>query len=171
MYIAKTLMFVLMTAFVLTATDAAAKDTVYRWVDDKGVVHFGDQPAATGDVEVVEGLPRETASSEANAAAEDSAIFPVQEEKSRLQQQRETRMERNLEAREKADAIAAGCAQRRKIVSQLEPPTRVMVRGESGEVYRLDDNERLKALDEAKAYIAKNCNNQILNPANITRQL
>jgi hypothetical protein len=33
-----------------------------------------------------------------------------------------------------------------------------MVEYEDGTVVRLDDNERLKTLDEAKAYIAENCN-------------
>lgn len=163
MYIAKSLMIVFVTAFMLTATDAMAKDTVYRWVDDKGIVHFGDRPDMADDAEVVEGLPTEPTNnqsgSQSGSQSQSAPIFPVQEEKTRIQLDRERRMEYRKEAQAKADEVAAACTQRRQIVTQLEPSTRVMVRGEDGEVYRLDDNERLKALDEAKAYIANSCNN------------
>ena len=53
--------------------------------------------------------------------------------------------------------IAAGCEQRYQLVSQLEPSTRVIVEYEDGTVGRLDDNERLEMLNEAKAYIAEKC--------------
>ena len=49
------------------------------------------------------------------------------------------------------------CAQRRTLVSQLEPSSRVMVKMEDGTVTRLDDNIRLETLNEAKTYIANNC--------------
>ncbi len=34
-----------------------------------------------------------------------------------------------------------------------------MVKAEDGTVTRMDDNVRLETLNEAKTYIAKNCNN------------
>jgi len=151
-------MAVLAAAITMAATDATAKDEVYRWVDDKGVVHFGDRPPEKTDAEAI-GL-RESDSTgvqpSTNPAASADAIID-ETEPSFAQQQREARAERRKEAAENQAAIDAGCQQRREIVAQLEPSTRVMVRGEDGEVFRLDDNERLKALDEAKAYIAEKC--------------
>jgi hypothetical protein len=159
MQIAKNLMIVFVAAFVLMATDAIAEDTVYRWVDDQGVVHFGDRPNDAANAEKLEIQSTETTSPAPGSDVERDDIYAQPEGPSRAQQQREARAESRAEAAVLADAIAAGCDQRRQIVSQLEPSTRVMVRGEDGEVYRLDDNERLKALDEAKAYIAEKCDN------------
>jgi len=157
MQIAKNVMTVLVATFVLMATDAFAEDTVYRWVDDKGVVHFGDRPADAANAEKIEIQSTEpTTPAPASDVAKDN-IYAPPEGPSRAQQQRDARAESRKEAAILADAIAAGCAQRRQIVAQLEPSTRVIVRGEDGEVYRLDNNERLKSLNEAKAYIAENC--------------
>lgn len=149
---------VLIAAFVLTAPDAIAEDTVYRWVDDKGVVHFGDQPAAAANAEEITVQTSEAKITPAGSDVERDAIYAPPSEPSAAQQKREQRAESRKEAALQADAINAGCAQRRTMVAQLEPSTRVMVRGEDGEMYRLDDNERMKALNEAKAYIAEKCN-------------
>ena len=152
------LVAIFLAAFVLTAPDAIAKDSVYRWVDDKGVVHFGDQPADAANAEKVDINPGEAESAPAASDVERDAIYAQPSEPSAAQQQRDERAKNRQEAAELKDAVDAGCKQRREIVAQLEPSTRVIVRGEDGEVYRLDDNERLKALDEAKAYIAVKCN-------------
>lgn len=152
------LVTVFIAAFVLTAPDAIAKDSVYRWVDDKGIVHFGNQPGDAANAEKIDIDPGEVKSTSPVSDLERDAIYTQPSETSQAQQQREERAEARKEAAVLADAIDAGCKQRRKIVAQLEPSTRVMVKGEDGEIYRMDDNERLKALDEAKAYIAEKCN-------------
>lgn len=157
MRIAKILITVFIVAFVSMASDANAKDTVYRWVDDKGVVHFGDRPANAANAEEIEIQTREAKIIPPASDVERDAIYAQPSEPSRAQQQRDERAKNRQEAAELAQAIAAGCTQRRQIVAQLEPSTRVMVKGEDGEVYRMDDNERLKALAEAKAYIAEKC--------------
>jgi len=147
---------VLMTALMITATDAKAKDNVYRWVDEQGNVHFSDQPPEKISAEIVELQPGTAISSQ---AAEEPVSDAAAEQPSRAQQQRDERAEKRKENDERQAALAAGCAQRYELVSQLEPSTRVMVRDvETGEVTRMDDNERLKTLGEAKAYIAENCN-------------
>jgi hypothetical protein len=146
----------LMTALMMTATDARAADNVYRWVDDQGNVHFSDQPPEKVNAEVVELQPGPAISSQ---SAEEPASVADAEQPSRAQQQRDERAEKRKENDERQAALAAGCAQRFKLESQLEPSTRVMVKDvETGEVTRMDDNERLKVLGEAKAYIAENCN-------------
>ena len=154
----KILMTVFIPAFVLMASDAIAKDSVYRWVDDKGVVHFSNRPADAANAEKIDIQTSEVKSTAPVSDVERDAIYAQPSEPSQAQQQRDERAKNRQEAAELAEAVAAGCDQRRQIVAQLEPSTRVMVRGEDGEVYRLDDNERLKALDEAKAYIAEKCN-------------
>ena len=146
----------LMAALMITATDARAADNVYRWVDDQGNVHFSDQPPEKVNAEVVECQPGPAISSQ---DAEEPALKADAEQPSRAQQQRDERAEKRKENEERQAALAAGCAQRYELRSQLEPSTRVMVKDiETGEVTRMDDNERLKVLGEAKAYIAENCN-------------
>jgi len=110
MQIAKNVMTVLVATFVLMATDAFAEDTVYREIQSTEPT----TPAPASDV------------------AKDN-IYAPPEGPSRAQQQRDARAESRKEAAILADAIAAGCAQRRQIVAQLEPSTRVIVRGEDGE--------------------------------------
>ena len=146
----------LMAALMITATDARAADNVYRWVDENGNVHFSDQPPEKVRAEVVELQPEPAISSR---AAEQPASDAAAEQPSRAQQQRDERAATRKENDERQAALAAGCAQRYELRSQLEPSTRVMVKDvETGEVTRMDDNERLKVLGEAKAYIAENCN-------------
>lgn len=157
MNMAKSLMTVFMVACVLTGTDAMAKDTVYRWVDDQGVVHFGDRPANSENAEKIELQTRKAEITQPVSDVERDAIYAQPAAPSRAQLQRDERAKSRQEAAILADAVAAGCKQRRQIVAQLEPSTRVMVKGEDGEVYRMDDDERLKTLDEVKAYIAQKC--------------
>jgi len=146
---------VLLTALVLTAADATASDNVYRWVDEQGNVHFSDQQPGKTKAEVVDIQPGPAISSQPVA---ETAPVTTDAQPSRAQQQRDERETRRKENAERQQALAAGCAQRHQLVSQLEPSTRVMVRDiETGEVIRMDDNERLKTLGEAKAYIAENC--------------
>jgi len=156
MRIATILMAIFISILVLSATDAIAEDQIYRWVDENGVVHFGDRPGGQAGVEKID-IPESQINSTqptSVAAATDTSQPP-----SRAQQQRDERAEKRKETAEKKQAIAAGCEQRRQLVAQLEPSTRVMVRLEDGTVTRLDDNKRLETLGEAKAYIAENCDN------------
>ena len=156
MRIATILMAIFISILVLSATDAIAKDEIYRWVDENGVVHFGDRPGGQAGVEKIDIPESQINSTQPTSAA---AATDTSQPPSRAQQQRDERAEKRKEAAEKKQAIAAGCEQRRQLVAQLEPSTRVMVRLEDGTVTRMDDNKRLETLGEAKAYIAKNCDN------------
>jgi len=158
MFIAKSLMTVFIAAFALTVMDAIAKDVVYRWVDDKGVVHFGDQPAESANAEVVDIQSATTVNTQPANDAENASPYQQPSEPSRAQQQRDERAKNHQKAAELKEEIAANCERNRMIVSRLEPTPRVIVTGENGEVYRLDDAKRLKTLNEAKSYIAENCN-------------
>ena len=154
MRIATILMTIIISILVLSATDAIADDEIYRWVDENGVVHFGNRPDGQAGVEKVD-IPESRVNN--NQAAAASASGDTSQQPSYAQQRRDERAKIHKEAAEKEQAIAAGCEQRRQLVAQLEPSTRVMVRLEDGTVTRLDDNERLETLAEAKAYIAENC--------------
>ena len=147
-------MAVLIVVLVLSATNAVAKNEVYRWVDENGVVHFGDRPDGQTNAEQVD-IQKSPISSTLSSPPPVSTN--TIQEPSYADQLRDERAEKRREAAERQQAIAQGCAQRRQLVAQLEPSPRVMVQLEDGTVTRLDDNERLETLDEAKAYIAEKC--------------
>ena len=132
------------------APQSAAQEEVYRWVDDKGVVHFGDRPPQQADVEKISIPDTQTQPAANQEAAQDT-------QPNLAQQLREERAEARKEREANAEVAAKSCAKAREIVSQLEPMTRVMVTHEDGTVTRMDDNDRLEKLDEAKAVVAENC--------------
>lgn len=154
-----TIMFaVLIATLANPATEASAADEIYRWVDENGVVHFGDRPPANATAEILSIQPS-TSSDTATAPDSDSADpgTPAEPQPSAAQQKRAERAGKRAELEANEKIIAEACAQRRTIVSQLEPSTRVMVQMEDGTVERMDDNVRLETLNEAKTYIADNC--------------
>ncbi len=157
MWIVKSLMAVFVATFALAVTDAIAKDAVYRWVDDNGVVHFSDQRAASADAEKVDIKPSRTTKTQSASGSESASIYQKLPEPSRAQKQRDEFAARRKKDAEQKAKIDAACVQRRQIINRLEPRTMVLVKDDSGKVRRLDDGERLKVLGEAKSFIAENC--------------
>ncbi len=144
---------ILFAIFVLAATDAGAKDEVYRWVDENGVVHFDQLPGENKEAVQVDS---QSSVGDKQPPAPASPYQPS--EPSLAQQQREERAAKRQEAAEMNAAIAKECEIAQQRVAALEPSPRVMVQNEDGSVSRLDDNKRLELLEEAKAYIIKHCN-------------
>jgi hypothetical protein len=140
--------------------NALAGGEVYRWVDENGVVHFGDQPDAAANAEVIEIKKSPTGPGQAPAAATAEAGSNADDAKSSYAQTlREERAAKRKEAAAQQKTIDDNCRRSREVVSQLEPSPRVNVTHEDGSVTRMDDNERLRVLNEAKAYISENCEN------------
>ena len=160
MRIAAISMVLALGAGMFAVTDALAEGEVYRWVDENGVVHFGDQPEAAANAEVVQIQPGPAGSSQpssaktAGAGSDQDGANP-----SYAQTLRDERAAKRKEAAEQQKFVAGNCERSREVVAQLEPSPRVNVTHEDGSVTRMDDNDRLRVLNEAKAYIAENCEN------------
>jgi hypothetical protein len=160
MRIATTFIAILTGIFLFFAAEAMAGEPVYRWVDENGIVHFGDRPDGHKDAEIVdiqEDSSGVNQSSSSNLSAEAEAQADP-DQPTYAQQLRDDRAKSRKEREENRQITAEACEQRQQLVAQLEPSTRVIVEYEDGTVARLDDNERLKNLNEAKTYIAENCN-------------
>ena len=157
MRIAKIFITVLMTVLVLSGTDSIAQEEIYRWVDENGVIHFGNQPGNQADAERVEiqKAPENNSPSFSDPVSADTGL----PQPSYAQQQRDERAERHRETLERSKKTAHTCDQARLVVAKLEPMPRVLVTYPDGTTKRMDDNERLEKLAEAKEYIAKNCDN------------
>jgi hypothetical protein len=150
----------LLATAVLLATDAGAEDEIYRWVDANGVIHFGDQPpgnVAAEQIIILQEKPDAATSTSGSGLELEKAEQALEEESSYAQQRRDDRAKKRQEAAEEQHILTEACAQRKALVSQLEPSPRVIVENEDGSIVRMDDNERLELLSEAKTFIAANC--------------
>ena len=152
-----------MTVFIivilaLSATHAVAKEEVYRWVDENGVVHYGNMPDGHANAELIK-IHKNPNSHIIPLSQPESTDTSQQQdpEPSYAQQQRDERAKKHKEAVEKKAFLAAACEQQHLVVTTLEPMTRVLVHREDGTVVRMDDNDRLEKLHTAKTYIAENC--------------
>jgi hypothetical protein len=149
---------VLLATLIFSVTDAVAETEVYRWVDEDGVVHFGDNAEGQKGAEKVEIRAEGNNGLGTNPAP--GLTDPGQQtepQPSLAQQRREERAAKHREAADRQKATDAGCAQARQRVASLEPTPRVLVQHEDGSVDRLDDNKRLELLADAKTFIAENC--------------
>ena len=148
-------MIIFIGTFTVWASQSAAQEEIYRWVDDKGVVHFGDRPPQQADVEKISIPESQIQPSEGSDPVDQEASQSPQP--NLAQQLREERAEARKKREANAEVTVESCAKARELVSQLEPSTRVIVEYEDGTVTRLDDNERLDTLGKAKTFIAENC--------------
>ena len=156
--IANMMTAVLIVALAVLATDAGAEENIYRWVDENGAVHFGDMPpdnVAAEQIKVTPDVVPAVPPSAATAAADSGN--PTEPQPSYAEQLRQERAEKRKEREEQQQQLAKACEQSRKLVAELEPSPRVIVETKDGEVKRLDDDLRIKTLDEARAFIAENC--------------
>jgi len=145
----------LAAASALWSPESPAKEEIYRWVDEDGVVHFGDRAPQQADAEKIV-LPSSPPPAPADTAAANPAQAANPQPPTAKQTRDESAKEREL-LEAKTEVTAESCENARYVVSQLEPSPRVNVTHEDGTVTRMDDNERLEKLAEAKAFIAGHC--------------
>jgi hypothetical protein len=145
-------------ALVIVVSGGLAAGEVYRWVDEDGVVHYGDRAEGIPNAEVVDVPSQPSGQTDALPPTTPAAAqAEAENEPSYAQQRRDARAEARRKAAEERQQIEANCAVARNRVAALEPSTRVLVEDDDGTVTRMDDDRRLELLDEAKAYIARNC--------------
>lgn len=162
MCITKNRLSLLGIILILSGGTCLADPDIYRWVDDEGVVNFSEMPAPNGKSEKVN---PDVVIAEAPKAATETAAETVSSQTaaadqiSPAQQIREQRATAQQEAAARKAKLEENCNNARYIISRLEPSPKVMTTNEAGEVVRMDDDERIRRLDEARAYLSANCNN------------
>ena len=136
----------LFSGLLFSASVAAA---TYKWVDEKGNVHYSQQPPAGTDYERMKvdksrypyGEPEQETTpkdSAAKPAASSSSSSTVKEE-----------IAKNKEIREK------NCEAAKKNLEIYTVYKRY--KDKDGNVVRMDDNERLKKIEETKQNITEFC--------------
>ncbi len=142
---------------------------VYTWTDADGVLHFSDTPRADGQSETIEAAeayrpgtgdayapPAEAAATDAAdaaVAAEVTEEAPLSPAAARREEQALERARR----REEQAELDRLCAQHRQRLEQVEPSRRVFYTDANGETVRLDDEERVRLVEESQAFLAGNC--------------
>ena len=139
---------ILTGTLMLALSTTAMASQIYKWVDDKGVTHFGAQP------------PQGQESTTINTAAPpprstSSAPSPSVEEQLDPEQAAIDKKVKEDVAKQEAERKQY-CENARTNLAQLENNPRLRV-DNGGEVRRIDENERQERITELKKSIAENC--------------
>jgi Domain of unknown function (DUF4124) len=145
----------LATMAMLAVASAALAEKVYRWVDEKGGVHYSATPPP--------GMSVPPSELEYNRNPDpDAAARRLQQYQDNVNKRRETQAaaaKENAKAAAEASSRAQNCTKARDIVTRLRsgnPGTRY--RREDGSYTRYDDAERARKIADAQAAIGKFCN-------------
>jgi hypothetical protein len=147
--------------FAILNNAPAQTQSVYTWTDEKGVVHYTDTPPDNPNaVEIPATEVYRPGSTGAYPPAEAEEIGDEQDPAavaSPADDQRNKLDEARKESQEKQAERARICKAARDRLETIEPSRRVFYTNEQGETVRLDDEERVAMVEQAKALIAANC--------------
>ncbi|WP_444883731.1 DUF4124 domain-containing protein [Microbulbifer sp. PSTR4-B] len=145
---------------------AAQANGIYKWVDENGVVHFGEQPPSSTEVEVIKKPKSERykqweAEQQAAIAAEKAkqvAAKPTPERKNTTKQEAQgpSKVDEQV-ARAQAAARAQRCESSQKNLKALTTHARVREIDEQGNHRMLGEDERQERITKEKQSIRDNC--------------
>jgi hypothetical protein len=141
-------------ALALAMTPPLLADTIYKWVDESGTVHYGERPPQGVDAELV------TVASARKERGED----PYAETRAAQAEQKEADAERMVEAsaayeqqQQDEARLQAACAAQKARLEQLIPRSKVLLQNPDGTSRMLGDDERLAMIDESQKFVDENC--------------
>ncbi|MDQ7048833.1 MAG: DUF4124 domain-containing protein [Enterobacterales bacterium] len=146
---------------LLINTDTAAK--IYKWVDEKGKVHYTDKPHSDQDQTIkIPNTPKQSAVDEANNRAK--AIIDHQNKVSQINQEM-AQSQKQLELKSNQDKkhLTKQCHSARKNVIALGHGRPTYIKGKGKKNHFLSDKEKNKKIDELQKFISKNCRLQLTN--------
>jgi hypothetical protein len=150
---------------LLVPTLAIADGTVYRWTDANGQTHFSQTPPGAGKkYDMIQGkrAPSTTPPSADGSPAGPSADDVRNKEQEFIRNaEAERKSKAEAKAKEKADRETARtkCNQARERVTFLEERTarRLVTKADDGNYARMNEDEFMKRLDDAKREVSSNC--------------
>ena len=142
---------------LIAITLPAAAD-IYKWVDEKGEVHYSDQPPASGgkvERHVEESRPAQpspdaTPAEASNSEDEEMQFRARQAERDRADAEAQMRLE-------EAETKRRNCEQARNNLTGLQAHSRVTKFGPNGEIEYLTDDEIESAIVEAQSAVNSWC--------------
>jgi len=129
---------------------------VYKWVDEKGVTHYGEQPPTAGEAKTI----RTTGTLPSD---HEEAVKNLDTIKKKIDEDAQARVKRKEQVAEKekeADAAATlkkNCDQTRENIKTLQEKARVQETLANGERKYLDENERKAKMEENQKYLDTYC--------------
>ena len=130
---------------------AAAHGQIYRWVDEKGVTHYGEKPPQGAKA-------REVEDTLANPPGATPPPAEDWQEKERQFRQRQIAAGQAQEKKEQdAQRRRAACNEQRDLLARLRNATRLYRLNEQGERVYQDDSDREKAIARQEQLVARYC--------------
>jgi len=143
-------LLLLVSWFALTP---AMADTIYKWTDAQGTVHFGERPPQGVQAEQVSVNTRSAPSTDDPYAASRAKLpTPAEAEKQRLDAAAQREFEQQEEAR-----MAAACDAQKARLEELIPHSRVLLQNPDGTTRMMTNDERQNMIDESQAFVDENC--------------
>lgn len=134
---------------------AFAAQTIYKWVDEDGTVHYGERPPEGVAAEPVNVRSPRVGTSEPNATFSDPQALAdaKQEQQEQLQQLAEQRAQQEEEAKR----LAAACDAQRARLAEMIPRAKILLQNPDGTTRMLGDEERQQMIDESQKFVDENC--------------
>jgi hypothetical protein len=143
----------LILPFLILLLPLLAHAEIVKWVDDKGEVHYSDQPPATAKTPKTLNIKNQPG---ASAPAQKSLADQELEFRKR-QMEAEDAAKKAAEDKKQAEIAQQNCASARANLKMLQDGVRMTKYNEKGERVFLDDADRAKAIAEAQRAVSDWC--------------
>lgn len=141
--------FLSIAAFIVSAHAAQ----VYKWIDEEGITHYGEQAPADYEYELVTTSGAPPADAEKAKARLEKARAARAEEKEKTLDYAAQQKLRDEEAKIRKE----NCDSAKSNLKTIEENARVRILGDDGEFRYLSEEERQQQIDRAKEIISNNC--------------
>lgn len=151
---AATLRFTFVLLWVSCCTIEPAAAQVYKWVDERGVTHYGERPPQGQTARPVVTTPS-TGPGTSRAKPESSQDWQdrnIEFQKRRIQRERQAESDKNAAKERQQRCILA-----KDELRQMESAGRLYDLNQKGERVYLDDTARKAAIENARQFVATNC--------------
>ena len=134
---------------------------IYKWVDDKGKIHYTDKPHSEQDQTIkIPNAPDKAAIKEANQRAK--AIINHQNKVNEINQEMaQSKKQFDQKSRQEKNRLAKLCQNARKNAIALGRGRPIYIKNKNTEKnkpkYFLSDKEKNRKIDKLKLFISKNC--------------
>jgi len=140
----------ILTIIMFALSYSAWGGEIYKWVDEKGNVHFSDQPGKSEAQQI--DMPKFKTDPVLEQRQQDR-----QEMEKKEQDQNTAKSADEAEAQKKEQQRKKNCITARERVEQLQTVRRLFRIDESGERHDLSDEERATALQKAREDVKTWC--------------
>jgi len=130
----------------------AFAETVYKWVDENGKVHYGDRPGNAGStqMEVKDSAPAPNPAAEEHREKTQKLLDQYADERTEKQEQQAKRKEEEAQRKE-------SCAKAKKQLEQYQTASYLYEKDEKGERRVLSKEERAEAEANAQKAVDHWC--------------